>query len=270
MREKLLKMWQVIGTRRAGALNYVLVGFVLLWLVYDRAQHLLTSGLHETGLIVLFVVAVTAFLVETLGFRYIKIANVFRALGFRMPSEPGLRAALLISVTMLLFFPVLSLASGERFRLQDNWPWIGLGMLAEAGLAQELVFRGYLFRHLRRHFPFMRAALFVLALSVAGGLLLFSSTDPLTVIARLVVLAASALPLAHLYEHSGHCIWPPALVSAVSQAALQIVVIPAHLSLVALTGWVIVSAAVPQLAFVLLTRRAERSRPETEYVRARG
>ena len=34
--EKLLKMWQVIGTRRAGALNYVLVGFVLLWLVYDR------------------------------------------------------------------------------------------------------------------------------------------------------------------------------------------------------------------------------------------
>jgi membrane protease YdiL (CAAX protease family) len=269
MREKLLKTWQVVGARRAGALNYVLTGFVLLWLVYDRAGHLMRSALQETGLIVLFVVAATAFLVESLGFRYIRVSHVVRALGFKAPSEPGLRAALLIGVTMLLFFPALSLATGVRFGLQENWPWIALGVLAQAGLAHELIFRGYLFRHLRRDFSFMRAALFVMALSVAGGLLLFGSTNPLAVIARLVVLAASALPLAHLYEHSGQSIWPPALISAVSQAALQVVILPAHLSLVALVGWTIISAAVPQLAFVLLARHEEPARPHTEPVRPR-
>jgi hypothetical protein len=104
---------------------------------------------------------------------------------------------------------------------------------------------------------------------VAGGLLLFGSTNPLAVIARLVVLAASALPLAHLYEHSGQSIWPPALISAVSQAALQVVILPAHLGLVALVGWTIISAAVPQLAFMLLARHEEPARPHTEPVRPR-
>lgn len=264
MHGKLSKAWQVVGARRTGALNYVLAGFVLLWLVYDRAGYLLTSALHETGLIVLSAVVAAAFLVEALGFRHIRAASVIRDLGFRTPSGSGLAAALLISLAMLLFFPALSLASGTRFGLQDNWPWIGLGVLAQAGLAQELVFRGYLFRHLRRHFKFVRAGLFVLALSVAAGLLSLDMADPLIAVRRLVVIAAGALPLAHLYEHSGRSIWPPALVSATGQAALQIVMIPAALGVLALVGWIIVSAAVPQLAFVLLAPRRAPGRPETE------
>jgi membrane protease YdiL (CAAX protease family) len=270
MREKLIQTWRLVGTARAGALNYVLAGFLLLWLVFDRATHLMTSALHETGLIVLLLVGITAFAVETLGFRYIKISHVFRALGFKAPTEPGLRAALLISLTMLLFFPALSLATGERFGLQDNWPWIGLGVLAQAGLAQELVFRGYLFRHLRRHFVFRRAALFVMVPFAVGRALMFGTADTTTVIAGIIVAAATALPLAHLYERSGSSLWPPALVSAVTQAALQIVIIPTHLAPVAVIGWAIISAALPYLTFALLNRTVEeRSHPQTEYVSAR-
>lgn len=268
MREKLLKTWHIVGTARAGALNYVLAGFLLLWLVFNRASHLMTSALYETGLIVLLLVTLTAYLVEILGFRYIKAAHVFRALGFKSPTEPGLRAALLISLTMLLFFPALSLATGERFGLRDNWPWIGLGLLAQAGLAQELVFRGYLFRHLRRHFAFRRAALFVMVPFALGRAFMFGAADAGTVIAGIVVAVATALPLAHLYERSGNSIWPPALVSMVSAAALEIVVIPAHLAPIAIVGWAIISAAIPYLTFALLHRSVEeRPHPQTEYVR---
>lgn len=270
MRDKLIRTWKIVGTPRAGALNYVLAGFLLLWLVFDRATHLMTSALQETGLIVLLLVALTAFLVETLGFRYIKTSHVFRALGFKWPTEPGLRAALLIGLTMLLFFPALSLATGERFGLQENWPWIALGVFAQAGLAQEVVFRGYLFRHLRRHFAFRRAALFVMVPFALGRAFMFGTADTATILAGIVVAAATALPLAHLYERSDNSIWPPALVSAVSASALHVVIIPAHLSLVAVVGWAILSAAVPYLAFAVLDRNVvERAHPQTEYVRPR-
>jgi hypothetical protein len=255
---------------RAGGLNYVLAGFLLIWLVFDRSSHLLTSALKETGLIVLLIVTLTAFLVETLGFRYFKASLAFRALGFRTPSEPSVRTALLITMTMLLFFPALSLASGVRFGLRDNWPWIALGAFAQLGLAQELTFRGYLFHHLRRFYPFQRVALFAMIPFVVTRVLMFGATDAATVVAGIVIAAATAFPLAMLYERSGNSIWAPAIVSGATQAALLIVVIPAHLQPVALVGWAIVASLLPWLAYALLGGSyAESPAPQTEYVRAR-
>jgi membrane protease YdiL (CAAX protease family) len=266
----LTRAWTFMTSVRAGALNYVLAGFLLIWLVYERSGALLTSALKETGVIVLLLVTLSAYLVETLGFRYYRTSLVFRALGYKNPSEPSMRAALLIAMTMLLFIPALSLASGTRFGLEDNWPWIAFGIFAQAGLAQELVFRGYLFHHLRRQYPFQRVALIAAIPFVLRRILMFGTADTASVVAGIVIAAATAFPLALLYERGNQSIWPGALVSGITQAALQIVIIPSHLHLVALVGWTIVASLVPWLAYALLGGSyAEQNAPQTEYVRAR-
>lgn len=266
----LTKAWHFMTGVRVGSLNYVLAGFLLIWLVYERSGSLLTSALRETGLIVLLLVTLSAYLVETLGFRYYKSSLVLRGLGFKTPTEPAVRAALLIALTTLLFLPGLALATGTRLGLQDNWPWIAFGVFAQAGLAQELTFRGYLFHHLRHHYSFQRVALLAAVPFVLGRILMSGTTNVPALVAGVIVAAATAFPLARLYERGSQSIWPGALVSGIAQAALQIVIIPGHLQLIALAGWTIVAALAPYLAYAMLGGSyAEHRVPQTEYIRAR-
>jgi membrane protease YdiL (CAAX protease family) len=133
--------------------------------------------------------------------------------------------------------------------LETGWYRRVPGLFAQAGIAEEVLFRGYLFGHLRAGRSFWRAATVSTGPFVAVHLLLFLSM-PWPVAAAAVALAlVLSFPLAWLFELTGGTIWGPALVHFIIQGTIKVVVVSHDATLFALF-WMCVSAAIPMLLFL--------------------
>lgn len=154
------------------------------------------------------------------------LAAALGSLGLARPAGRGVAAALAVSGVMLLYFPGYSLAGGAPLRLREGWLALAPGLFAQAGIAEEVLFRGYLYGELRRTRPFWRAATLSLPPFVAVHLLLFATLDPAIAGAALLVSVVLSFPLARLYDLGGGTIWAPALLHWVVQGAIKVVEAP--------------------------------------------
>ena len=59
---------------------------------------------------------------------------------------------------MVAFIPLYAFLTQSDIHLQDHWLWILLGILTSVRIAEETLFRGFVFNFLRRDRPFWRAA----------------------------------------------------------------------------------------------------------------
>jgi membrane protease YdiL (CAAX protease family) len=135
--------------------------------------------------------------------------------------------------------------------------WIALlpGLFAQAGIAEEALFRGYLFGHLRVGRAFWRAAgLSMLPFVAVHLVLVFSMPWPIA-LASVVLAVVISFPLAHLFELGGGTIWAPAILHFVIQATVKVVVFPDGGESFPL-AWMAASATIPMLVFVLKPPRA--------------
>ena len=124
-----------------------------------------------------------------------------------------------------MFFPLFARATATPIAARDGWPLLLPGLLAQGGIAEECLFRGYLFGHLRRERSFWRAAWLSVPPFVAVHLLLFTYMPvPVAAAATLLSLVMS-FPLARLYDLGGGTIWAPALLHFVAQAGPKIAVV---------------------------------------------
>jgi len=206
----------------------------------DRGQHGLAVGL----------VVITATLAVDRAFFGSRERPIVTALGLGRPHSRGMLTAAAISGLLLATIPIVALVTGASVAVDPHAALLAVGMAMQAGVAEELVFRGFLFGHLRRQRTFWRAAAASLPPFLVAHLFLFFALPwpiALTAVALSVVLS---FPLAQLYEIGGRTIWAPALVHFVIQAAVK---------LVALTGdsagafplvWMTAAAIVPWLAFL--------------------
>jgi membrane protease YdiL (CAAX protease family) len=184
------------------------------------------------------------------------------ALGLGAPRRRGLAAAAAICLLMLLAVPAFAWTTRGRLTFYPGAWWLMPGLFAQAGIAEEVLFRGYLFGHLRRGRSFWPAALLSMLPFVAVHLLLFA-TMPWPIAAAAMVLAVVvAFPMARLYELGGETIWAPALLHFVIQGTVKIVVVPDASSIRFAVLWMAVSAIVPMLVFALRrdTRESPRAR----------
>jgi membrane protease YdiL (CAAX protease family) len=95
--------------------------------------------------------------------------------------------------------------------IPDDWVWKLSGIVAIHGIAEEALFRGFLFHHLRNGQTFGRAAfLSLLAFAVAHVYLFTYMPAPLALFATLLSVA-SAYPFAYLFEQGNNTIWAPVL-----------------------------------------------------------
>jgi membrane protease YdiL (CAAX protease family) len=241
------------------------VGFVIIYLVLDRSAAWTNSLYGEYGWLIFPLVVATALLIERLLFGR-SPRQALRALGFGRPRWRGLLAALLASLVLLAYFPIVALVSGQPLTLREGWPWVALGVLLQGGIAEELLWRGYLFRHLRARRSFWRAAALAMIYMVAQHTLLLWQLPLPIAIAALVVALLSSFPLAHLFEASGNTVWAPALLHCVIQGALKVVVVPEAALLPAQLGWMSASVVLPYLVF--LVQRADRPPQPAQTVRA--
>lgn len=91
----------------------------------------------------------------------------------RIDLKGDTKPCLCISLALLLVLPAYAWAVGGRLEMYPRWAWLVPGLFAQAGVAEEILFRGYLFRHLRRGRTFWRAALLAAAPFILVHLLLF-------------------------------------------------------------------------------------------------
>jgi len=163
--------------------------------------------------------------------------------------ELGLGAAL------LLVIPVFLAARGAPASPHPGWPWLLPGLFAQAGVAEETLFRGYLFRHVRQGRTFGRAALVAAVPFVAVHLAMFLTLPWPIALASVVLAALISVPLAYLFELGGDTIWAPALVHFVVQGAIKLVDVPGEAGQVLPLVWLAASAVLPWAVFLVPRRR---------------
>jgi membrane protease YdiL (CAAX protease family) len=83
--------------------------------------------------------------------------------------------AAIITLLMLAFFPIFSLATGAQVSLKPDGLWILLAVVSFNGVGKETLFRGYVYGGLRREAgrPFRQAGFIFMIIFTAVHLMLF-------------------------------------------------------------------------------------------------
>jgi membrane protease YdiL (CAAX protease family) len=146
---------------------------------------------------------------------------------------------------------VLSVGGAQRFTMLPGWLYLLPGLFAQAGIAEEALFRGYLFGRLLRGRSFWRAAALSMVPFLAVHLILFASLPWPIALASAVLAAVLSFPLAHLFVIGGHTIWAPAILHFVAQSALKVVAIPAEAATNLPIVWMAACATLPFVVFAV-------------------
>jgi membrane protease YdiL (CAAX protease family) len=235
------------------ALAKVVAGFIPLFAVLQFGPLFLLPRLSQPWPVVIPALAAVVLAVgfSMLFFRSGFLVAVLR-LGYGRPRWRAIAVALVLSGLMLLFFPLLSLATGASLSLNADWLPVLVGIILFNGIAEETVFRGYVFGHMRRYSSFVRAAFVSLVLFAAVHLYLFvGNSFAIGLVATLAAVAA-AFPMAYLFERGGNTIWAPVIVH-VAVHSIRLVAIPEAVYTLAVMAWLVMATLLPLV--VILFRK---------------
>lgn len=236
------------------SVNWVrlLGGFVFLYAVLQGTATALNSPLGQSGVMVGALVLLVALVVRSILFSQSLRASWHR-LGMDKPSLRGLLAAFAISVIMIggaaAYFQMVGYDS-----IRPNAAWLALGIFAQAGIAEEVVFRGFLYGHIRRRHRFWRSAALSAAPFALVHLTLFATMDWKLAFASTVLSVWLSFPLAKLYDLGGGTIWAPAIAQAVIQGVPKLVIADRYFPFF----WI--AAVMALMSLVLLIRPSGDSR----------
>ena len=241
---------QTVGVRSRESWLRLLLGLAFVYVVLQWTAAALGSVRGEFGLAVGALVVVACLAAERLLFGR-SFVHAARALGFGWPASRGVRAVLVVSVAMLLVLPAYALAVDSSLELYAGWVWLLPGLFAQAGIAEETLFRGYLFRHLRATRSFWRAALAAMGPFVLVHLLLFLTLPWTFALAAVALAVIVSFPLAYLFELGGRTIWAPALLHFVIQGAIKVASVPGPAGALLPLVWMGASALLPFAVFLV-------------------
>lgn len=227
-----------IATRHSTLL--IAAAALAMFVVLQTGLNLLLPRIELTisSLAVAFVMLAVALGFERLVYRR-NVARSFAALGWTWPRSGAVVAAVLISGGMVAFFPVYAAATGTQIGLRTDWLWILIGAVALNGLAEETLFRGFVFGHLRTSgLSFRRAGVISLLVFGAVHLYLFTANPPeIAAIATLLAVAAG-FPFAFLYERAGMSIWAGVIVH-VAAHTYRLLDLPADQAMTVAGAWLL-------------------------------
>jgi membrane protease YdiL (CAAX protease family) len=167
------------------------------------------------------------------------------SLGLGRPVLRAVAVAGIVGSGVVLCLPLGARAIGVTLELRPNWPSVLVGALVFHGLAEELVWRGFVFGHLRRTRTFWRAVAWSVPLIALTHLpIVVSSGFAVGVLATLTA-AATCLPFAYLWERGAGTIWAPALLHGlIGTWQLFERTYPDRYSIVVMTATIVVPMAV--------------------------
>ena len=236
----------------AGQWARLLVGLAGAFTLFQGSAVALGSDRGQAGLLVAALVVGCVLAAERAWFSS-TLRAAARAVGLGPPRPAGLVLSALVSALLVLVVPAFAWSTGSAVSVEPDTIRLLPGLFAQGGLAEETLFRGYLFGHLRRGRSFWRAATLSMLPFVAVHLLLFLTMPWPVALAAVALSAAMSFPFAWLYEVGGAAIWAPALLHVVVQSTPKLVVFSGDAAPVFPRIWMASSAVAA--ATVFLVRR---------------
>jgi membrane protease YdiL (CAAX protease family) len=169
----------------------------------------------------------------------------------RAPAPRGFVVVGVLALALLAVFPLVAWLLGGELALYPGWLALLPGLFAQGGVAEELLFRGFLYAHIRRGRCFWRAALYAMPPFVAAHLLMFITMPWPIALASTALAVVISFPMARLFELGGNTIWAPAVLHFIVQGAIKVVVLdgPARDALPIV--WLVATALLPFLVFAV-------------------
>jgi membrane protease YdiL (CAAX protease family) len=226
----------------------ILAGAAVMFLILQLGVTLLAARIDPTwsAFIATAVMLVVALAYERLAFAC-SPAEALRALGWVRADPRAVAVALVVSAVMLVFFPVMTRATGAPIALRGDWLWILAGAIVLNGIGEETLFRGFIFGHLRRAGQsFTRAGLIALAIFTAIHLLLFLQNPFAVALAGTLVALTASFLFAYLFERAGFSIWPTVILH-VATHMIRLVAIPEPYNMTVLVAWLVMQIGLPFL-----------------------
>jgi membrane protease YdiL (CAAX protease family) len=131
-------------------------------------------------------------------------------LGLGRPRSQALLVALLVGAAVVGTYLVGAALTGVTLRLRPEWPAVLVAVLLFNGVAEELVWRGFAFGHLRRAMPFRAAVGWSVPLVALTHVPIILGNGALIGLLAVATAAVTCLPFARLWERGGRTIWAPA------------------------------------------------------------
>jgi membrane protease YdiL (CAAX protease family) len=183
--------------------------FLAAWFLLDR---LVTSPPLIISSLIALITSGAVLLVSERLVTGLPLAGLFVRLGLGRPPARAIVAATLVGAAVFVTYVAGSAAMGIELELRSNWPVVLVGVLLFHGLAEELVWRGYVYGHLRQTNSFRGAVLRTVPLIALTHVPIIVGEG--LAVGSLAVLSAAVtcLPLAYLYDRGARTVWPPAIV----------------------------------------------------------
>jgi membrane protease YdiL (CAAX protease family) len=227
--------WFVLGL----AVLFVLFDVTATWLGSDRGQYGLAVCAIVLGATVVVMRALPG--IPPTG-------GLSHRLGLGRPRAAGLLAAVTVVTLLLLVVPAYLAVSGAAWTMDAGWGRLVPGLFAQAGVAEEVLFRAYLYGQLRPGRTYWRAALLSSGPFVLVHLELLFRMPAAVAVASILLSAVISLPLARLFDLGGRTIWAPAILHAVVQGVVKVIDVEEPTVTFPLV-WMAASAAIPFLVF---------------------
>jgi membrane protease YdiL (CAAX protease family) len=200
----------------------LVAGVAAVFALFHWTAQLLGSDRGQAGILVGLLVVTATVVAEGVLFGQPSL-QAARSVGLGRPRAGGLLTAAAVCVVLLLVVPVFAKVTGDSPTFFPGWWRLLPGLFAQAGIAEEVLFRGYLFGRLRHGRSFWRAAGLSILPFAAVHLVLFLTMPWPIALAALILSIALSVPLAHLFELGGGTIWAPALVHFVVQGTVKVI-----------------------------------------------
>ena len=217
------------ATKVCGAAIIVIVPLVASAWLPPEFPHLLRQ-------VLLFVWGVGAMLAAERMLFSGTLEEALRAAGFVRARRSMLFLAVLVSLPMWTFLPLLAWSRGSVVELQPDWLLLLVGVVLVNGITEEVVHRGFVFGHLRRGRSFAAAATLSALLFTAQHLYIIVTTGWTIGLASVVLAAFLAYPLALAFESGGHSIAAPAILHTSSNAPAILLRLPEDLMATAIVS----------------------------------
>ena len=235
----------------------LLSGLVGIFALFQWIATALHSDRGQAGVTVALTV-VSATLIAQWWLYGGRLVEAAKSLGLGMPRRRGLAAACASCASLAIAQTAIVTASGAAVTYDATNLSLLAGLFAQAGIAEETLFRGYLFGDLRRRFPFWRAWFASMIPFVAVHLFLFLTMPWPVAMASVLLAATTSIPLSHMYELGGRTIWAPALLHFTIQSVPKIFIPADSARLTFPLTWMAVCGVLPLLVLLIRVRPSPR------------
>jgi membrane protease YdiL (CAAX protease family) len=207
---------------------FYLIFFAAFLVMHYTGEALMNLPYIVNAIVVLAAVLLVVLLPGKLVYRK-SILIIISDIGLRKTNLSGLAPGIFVSVALLCTYPMLGYLLNASITSSESWQWNIIGLIFTGGVAEEMLFRGYLFGGLRKEMSFRKAALISAICFTLIHLFMFSYMDwPVALLSTLLALATS-IPLAFLFEKGSNTIWSPAIVhTAIRTIGLVVTVDEEH------------------------------------------